>query len=519
MVKILIQIKDNTIYFKAKKKLDASHNNLLNTNVICDNELVFSDEYIYENMAIVTSFIKNLVTENNIDTAVIYNNGLVLEILDVLKNISKIKILVLKDDVPLSYKVCEKICKTSIKAVSCYNLQDFLVEIFDKSDIVVESRNEMFFTSRFMINNDLLKYSSIFYKKSLIIDLPLSEDDTDDFNAFCSINKYLKVIHINKTVKRDLEALINILEHNRKKNIKIIIHQDVNDFELVTYIKKINNISKKKYNIKISISYSDAYLGKNFLPQANLNILKVCLIIIIIIVGGSFGYVAVNNYFAYHKDLDIKEDIQEIIDNTDPTKIIEENFSDPSREIKNDYIASLMTFNKDTTAWITVKNTNVDYPVLQAEDNDYYLNHNIEHDYDFNGWVFMDFRNNKFMEDDNTILYGHTNYDSSVMFGSLKNISSEEWRSNPDNLIIEVDTVYDSLEYEIFAYYNIPVTHDYITTNFSNDIDKLEFFKELQSRSEYTFDVELTSSDTILTLSTCSYGGAKRLVVHAVLID
>ncbi len=520
MKRILIQIKDNTIYFKSKRSFNEEQKNILNTNIISDNELVFTDEYIYENLNIVSSFLLELVKEHNITNCSIYNTSVVIEILDILKKIPNVTFLNIKDDVPISFKICEKISKlNSLESISVHSLHDFMIEFLDKFGINVESRSEMLFTSKFMELNSLNKYSSIFYKKSINIEFPMNDNDFDELGAFFTINKYLKVIHINKTIKSDLEYLIRIMNHYKIKNIKIIIHENINDISLIEYIKKINDQSKKKLKISIIISYSDEYLKKNFLPQTNISILKLCILIILLIVGGSFGYVFVNNFMAYQKDIDIKNELKVLIEDMDPEIIINDLNIDNKELIVNDYIASIMTLNKDTVGWITVNNTKIDYPVLQTDNNDYYLEKNINLKHDLNGWIFMDYKNTSSMNDENTIIYGHTRYNSAVMFGTLKNIEDEKWYTNEENLIIRYDTLYKSYEYKIFSYYTTGITTDYLKQNFGLDTEKEEFFNMLTKRSEIDFNTKVNVNDKILTLSTCEDGGYKRLVVHAVLLN
>ncbi len=523
-MKILVQLKKDTLYFKIKKNLNENQKNILDTNIITDNELTFSVEYINKNKKIVSSFLNELIKDHNLTTCVIYNNEITLTILNVLKSSTNLNYLVLKDDIRVTFKVCDTISKfKNLHAVSCINMPDFMIEILDKKNIVVEMRDEIFFTSKFIISNDLNKYSSLFYKKNIHLEFPFTEDDHDDFISFLNINKYLKIIHINKTIKSDLEAIINKLHEHNYTNIKIIIHENINDIEIIEYIKKINAITKKKNNIRISISYSDKYIKKNLLPQANISILKLCLLIVFIIIIGSFGYAFTNNYVSVQKDLNIKEDIKEIINANENTEELNEIINtletESKKEVENDYVASLLTLNQDTIGWLKVNNTTIDYPILQGPDNVYYLDHNIKKEYDFNGWIYMDYRNNKDLNDDNTIIYGHTNYNAAVMFGSLKNTLNKEWQNNKDNLIIPIDTIYESKKYQVFSTYTINNTDDYLVTNFSSILDKYSFFQKLQNRSNYDYNVTLDHDDKILTLSTCADGGIKRLVVHAVLID
>lgn len=276
MKKILIKIKDNTIIIKEKVKLSTEYKNILNTNVISCNELVFSDDYINDNKKIVATFINELTKTYNIDTAIITNNSFALIFLELFKNNKQITTLILKDETPLTFAICEAIMKSNIKNVNCYALQPFMIEYLDKYEILVESRNEILFLSNFMIENDLNKFSSLFYKMTLKIEFPMSIQDEDDFIAFCKINKYLKTIDVNTVNKHDIEFLITTLKKNNKKNIKIVIHENVNDIETIEYLRKFNKRKSKKYKISFKLAYSNDYLQENIFKQANINILKTC---------------------------------------------------------------------------------------------------------------------------------------------------------------------------------------------------------------------------------------------------
>lgn len=89
-----------------------------------------------------------------------------------------------------------------------------MIEYLDKYGVLVESRNEILYLSNFMLQNNLSIFSSMFYKMTIQIDLPMSVQDEEDFEAFIKINKYLKTINVNYVNKNDLEYIINTL---RKK--------------------------------------------------------------------------------------------------------------------------------------------------------------------------------------------------------------------------------------------------------------------------------------------------------------
>lgn len=177
---------------------------------------------------------------------------------------------------------------------------------------------------------------------------------------------------------------------------------------------------------------------------------------------------------------------------------------------------NLKAVNPQTVAWLSIDYTNVNYPIVQAQDNDFYLNHTFDKSFNNNGWTFMDFRNNSNMEDKNTIFYGH-NLLNKTAFGSLSNIFTSDW-VNKSNRTIIVMTETNKYYYEIFsAYYAEPELY-YLTTYFNSNDEYQQFINVIKSRNILNIDVAVNSDDKIITLSTCSDDSKGRKVVHAKMI-
>lgn len=179
-------------------------------------------------------------------------------------------------------------------------------------------------------------------------------------------------------------------------------------------------------------------------------------------------------------------------------------------------IEKLIEQNDDTVGWINVNNTNINYPFMQTNDNKYYLTHAFDKSWNDAGWLFLDYRNSKDFSGRNNIIYGHSRLDK-TMFGSLHNVLSNDWYTDKSNHVIRLSTQIENTMWQVFSVYKIPEETYYITTDFSNDTDYSRFLKKIKSRSVHDFGVNVSSSDKILTLSTCSSNN-KRLVVHAKLI-
>lgn len=174
---------------------------------------------------------------------------------------------------------------------------------------------------------------------------------------------------------------------------------------------------------------------------------------------------------------------------------------------------ALKQTNTDAVAFLKVNGTNIEYIVVKGNDNEHYLNHNFEKKYNKAGWIFMDYKNKLDGTDKNIVIYGHNMRDGS-MFGTLKDTLKEEWYNNEENKYITLITENEQLTYQIFSIYQIEKEDYYINTNFT--IEEFELFiKTIKERSIKDFNTDLTTQDSILTLSTCANNNKYRVVLHA----
>lgn len=174
--------------------------------------------------------------------------------------------------------------------------------------------------------------------------------------------------------------------------------------------------------------------------------------------------------------------------------------------------------NPETVAWLQVNGTKVNYPVVQHNDNDFYLEHDFYQRKTTNGWIFADYRNNFETFDNNTIIYGH-NLINDTMFGSIPNILRNKWFNNKNNHYIKLSTKNTNSVWQIFSIYKIEPTTDYLQAKFNSTTTYEEFLNKLKNRSIYNFNTSLNYTDKIITLSTCDDTGTKRVAVHAKLIN
>jgi len=335
----------------------------------------------------------------------------------------------------------------------------------------------------------------------------------------------LKVIHFEKYSLDNIKVVINILKEMKKRNISIQIHDDIGGNEDIKELREINKELKAKNKITISLIYSEDYLSKNYLQQIIFTTLKLCALIIFAIIVSVLGYIIHNNYQTELKVDNIMDELNTIMEPIEDPKVED----DSDETLENDKILDednlnminsyhkLYKVNKDTVGWINVKGTKIDYTVVRAKDNSYYLSKNFYGEKNYTGWVFMDYRNNIDILDDNTIIYGH-NLISGYMFGDLILAGEKWWYNNPQNQIITFNTLGKEMKWRIFSVYRTDYTTDYLKTNFYNDEQFMEFVNLIKGRSINDFNVNVKPGDKILTLSTCTGSNDRRLAIHAVLI-
>lgn len=245
-------------------------------------------------------------------------------------------------------------------------------------------------------------------------------------------------------------------------------------------------------------------------------IVLIVRIISIILIGISSYYI----FLWYLDNKNTADTLNSILDNANISyEKVELNNNLQTSILKVDF-DKIMTLNQDIVGWINVLGTDINYPVVQTTDNDFYLTHSFDKSYNKSGWIFADYTNINIKEnnlDKNTVIYGHNRKNNS-MFGTLSNTLKEEWQNNMENRYINFSTLNQNMVWQVFSTYTIESEDYYIKTHFSSDIEYNEFLNTIKSRSNYNFNVDISTDDKVLTLSTCTNIGKGRSVLHAKLI-
>ncbi len=188
-------------------------------------------------------------------------------------------------------------------------------------------------------------------------------------------------------------------------------------------------------------------------------------------------------------------------------------------EVLSEY-ASLYSTYPDMIGWLRVIDTQINLPVMQTTDNEYYLTKGIDGSEDKNGTLFLDYRANAHTPSTNLIVYGH-NMRSGAMFGELKKYLDEDFAAS--HTMIQFDTIYERRNYEIIAvclsevgYQDESGTkyYDFIEAQSTEELNA--FLETIRGCAVYDKTQDVTMSDSLLTLSTCnSYVEDGRLFVVA----
>ncbi len=179
-----------------------------------------------------------------------------------------------------------------------------------------------------------------------------------------------------------------------------------------------------------------------------------------------------------------------------------------AKEVLDEY-KNLLIANRKLIGWVKIDGTYIDYPVMQTDDNEYYLDHNLNQEYDKNGTIFMDKDCDVLKPSTNYILYGH-HMKNGRMFGQLDLYQNESYYK--EHPYISFDTIYEKGTYQVMYVFRSRVYketeivfkyYQFIDANSEQEFDS--YMKEMADMSFYDTGVTAEYGDQLLTLSTCDY--------------
>lgn len=169
----------------------------------------------------------------------------------------------------------------------------------------------------------------------------------------------------------------------------------------------------------------------------------------------------------------------------------------------------MLAVNSKLIGWVSIEGTNIDYPVAQTVDNSYYLDHDLNQNYDRNGTIFLDTNCDVLKPSTNFILYGH-HMQSGNMFGNLGKFENKDyWEKHK---YITFDTIYEYGTWEIMYVFRSHVYNEtevafkyYQFYDAYSEIEFDSYMQEMAAVSLYDTGVTAEYGDRLLTLSTCDY--------------
>jgi len=203
-----------------------------------------------------------------------------------------------------------------------------------------------------------------------------------------------------------------------------------------------------------------------------------------------------------------------------PERFITRTQDPDAPPILSDY-ESLYLKNKSLIGWLKIDDTNIDYPVMQSQNETYYLDHDYEQNYDKNGALFISKDAKIWPRSQNIIVFGH-NMKSGKMFGNLSKYKKKSYYEK--HKYIQFDTLYEKGTYQVmFAFYEKVYQADEVAFKYYQFIDANSeqeynsYMEEMRNKSLYETQVSTQYTDSLLTLSTCDHDtpDAERFVVVA----
>lgn len=204
----------------------------------------------------------------------------------------------------------------------------------------------------------------------------------------------------------------------------------------------------------------------------------------------------------------VNETITEEIVNESTQENIEETINQKNERILK--VQKLQEENPDIVGWLEIEGTSINYPVLQGNDNEYYMTHNYKKQKSKNGSIFLTKDYNWSIPSSNLLIYGH-NLSNGTMFQELLKYEKEDfYKKHP---IIRFTTNNEDAEYEIISAFKSRVYYKseknvfryYYFVNAKTEAEYNEFVQNAKKASLYNIDKTAQYGDQLITLSTCSY--------------
>lgn len=250
-----------------------------------------------------------------------------------------------------------------------------------------------------------------------------------------------------------------------------------------------------------------------------------CTALIIFLVSGTM---LIKSIIDYNKADKIYANVQNVVFASDTGTNEKETpastdtgSSQPVKEsvlLKNYDHAALLALNPESVGYLQIPALDILLPVVQGDDNEYYLTHTLTGETSKNGTLFIDCRNTEGIESQNTIIYGH-NMKNGAMFGSLKKYMNDDFFTEGDNKYFYFYLGNKIYKYEIYSVHTTPAVSETYATEFPSEDSFLAYVNAMTRASYHTSNASITGTSKTITFSTCTNDDNTRLVVQAVRVE
>lgn len=207
-----------------------------------------------------------------------------------------------------------------------------------------------------------------------------------------------------------------------------------------------------------------------------------------------------------------RETLDEAVNN-DSEKPSADRVPEDTKEELTEQVRQLSAEHDDSVAWLYIPDTNIDYPIMQSEDNDYYAHRATDGSYLYAGSLFMDYRNSSDFTDFNSVIYGH-NMGNGTMFADIPHYENEEYFMNHSyGWLTTEDEVW------LIDFFAVARTAD-TSGLYLADPSFEEWDTQLRNSASIYKEIGISANDNLIMLSTCtSAEGNSRTILVGKIID
>ena len=223
---------------------------------------------------------------------------------------------------------------------------------------------------------------------------------------------------------------------------------------------------------------------------------------------------SIYKYVSLNKDIEIEHETQEEL-------ITVSEIEDIPSENSTINFEELQKINPDVIGWLYIENTNINYPLVQGNDNTYYLSHSYYKKYSAAGSIYMDTTASSDFTSFNTFIYGHyTPY--GTMFAEIGKYMNQQFYEQHKNIYIY--TPNKNYKLEVFSVHTDKASSKSYQMNFTTDAAFSDYVNLMIKKSVIKTDVKIDPEvDKIITFYSCSkergYAKDDRYFIHTKLIE